>query len=191
MAAERTKALPLKSSPVVKYSFPPIGPKNARLLILGTLPGEESLRRQQYYGHPRNHFWPLIAALANRELPPLYEKRLALLNVNRWALWDVLEGAERIGSADSAIRNPTANAFSDYFAANPAIEAIAFNGQKARDLFRRFVVKPGIIAAGEFDLIELPSSSPLYTKTLDEKLAVWRSKLRAHIAGSRQEFRVK
>ena len=184
MAAERKKALPRESSPV-KYSFPPIGPKNARLLILGTLPGEESLRRQQYYGHPQNHFWPLIAALANRELPPVYEKRLALLNVNRWALWDVLEGAERIGSSDAAIRNPTANAFADYFAANPAIEAIAFNGQKARDLFRRFVVKPGIVAAGDFDLIELPSSSPLYTKTLDQKLAVWRSKLTAHIAGSR------
>ncbi|MBY0559575.1 DNA-deoxyinosine glycosylase [Hyphomicrobium sp.] len=191
MAAERVKGQQIESSPVVKYSFPPIGPKNARLLILGTLPGEESLRRQQYYGHPRNHFWPLIAALANRELPPIYEKRLALLNVNRWALWDVLEGAERIGSADSAIRNPTANAFGTYLAANPAIEAIAFNGQKARDLFRRFVVKPGIVAEDDFDLIELPSSSPLYTKTLDEKLTVWRSRLKGHIAGSRQELRVK
>lgn len=191
MAAEQTKVSPIESSPLVKYSFPPISPKNSRLLILGTLPGEESLRLNQYYGHPRNHFWPLIAALADRELPPLYEKRLALLNVNRWALWDVLEGAERLGSADAAIRNPTANSFADYFAANPAIEAIAFNGQKARDLFRRFVLKPGIVAQGDFDLIELPSSSPLYTKTLDEKLAVWRSKLGAHIAGGRQEFRAK
>jgi TDG/mug DNA glycosylase family protein len=185
MALERTKALPIESSPVVKYSFPPIGSQNARLLILGTLPGEESLRLQQYYGHPRNHFWPLIAALANRQLPPLYEDRLALLEINRWAVWDVLEGAERIGSADAAIRNPTANAFGNYFAANPAIEAIAFNGQKARDLFRRFVLKPGIVAQSDFEWIELPSSSPLYTKTLDEKLAVWRSKLAAHIAGGR------
>lgn len=188
MAAERTKALPTESSPVVKYSFPPTGAKNARLLILGTLPGEESLRLQQYYGHPRNHFWPLIAALANRELPPLYEKRLALLEINRWAVWDVLEGAERIGSADSAIRNPTANAFATYFAANSKIEAIAFNGQKARDLFRRFVLKPGIVAQGDFDLIELPSSSPLYTKTLDEKLAVWRERLAPHTGPRRKSL---
>lgn len=135
MAAERTKALPIESVPVVKYSFPPIGPKDARLLILGTLPGEASLRLQQYYGHPRNHFWPLIAALSGTPVPPLYEERTALLQINRWAVWDVLEGAERIGSSDAAIRNPTANAFGKYFAANSAIEAIAFNGQKARDLF--------------------------------------------------------
>ncbi|CAA2136674.1 DNA-deoxyinosine glycosylase [Hyphomicrobium sp. ghe19] len=191
MAAERRKAPTIETSPIIKYSFPPLSPAGARLLILGTLPGEESLRLQRYYGHPRNHFWPLIAALSNKPLPPLYEDRLALLEINRWAIWDVLEGAERIGSADAAIRNPTANAFADYFAANPAIKAIAFNGQKARDLFRRFVMKPGIVAAGDFDLIELPSSSPLYTKTLDEKLAVWRSKLAGHIADGRQEFRVK
>ncbi|RUP07932.1 DNA-deoxyinosine glycosylase [Hyphomicrobium sp.] len=169
-----------RSDPSVKYSFPPISPAGARLLILGTLPGEESLRRQQYYGHPRNHFWPLIAALADKPLPLSYEDRLALLNVNRWAVWDVLEGAERIGSADAAIRNPAANAFGAYFAANPEIRAIAFNGQKARTLFRRFVIKPGIVAENDFAMIALPSSSPLYTKTLDEKLAVWREKLAPH-----------
>ncbi|WP_045837387.1 DNA-deoxyinosine glycosylase [Hyphomicrobium sp. 99] len=184
MAAERTKTLPVESAPIVKYSFPPISPAGARLLILGTLPGEESLRLQQYYGHPRNHFWPLIAALSDKPLPATYEDRLALLEINRWAVWDVLEGAERIGSSDAAIRNPAANAFGAYFAANPAISAIAFNGQKARDLFRRFVVKPGLVAETDFAMIELPSSSPLYTKTLDEKLAVWRAKLAPHTRSS-------
>jgi hypoxanthine-DNA glycosylase len=165
----------------IKYSFPPIVPDKARLLILGTLPGEESLRRQQYYGHPRNHFWPLIAALSGKPLPETYVERTTLLHVNRWALWDVLEGAERMGSSDAAIRNPKANAFSDFFTAHPTIKTIAFNGQKARELFRRHVVKPGIIAEDAFLAIELPSSSPLYTKSFDEKLGVWRTRLSAFL----------
>src|SRR5262245_54668581 len=117
MAIARTKPKPApQSKPVIKYSFPPIVSNGARLLILGTLPGEESLRLQQYYGHPRNNFWPLIAALSNKPLPERYEERTALLTANQWALWDVLEGAERIGSSDAAIRNPTANAFAELFA---------------------------------------------------------------------------
>ncbi len=194
MALEKSKALPVESNPLVKYSFPPIGPPGAHLLILGTLPGEESLRLKQYYGHPRNHFWPIVSALSGRPLPLTYEERVALLEINRWAVWDVLEGAERIGSSDAAIKNPVANAFDAFFAANAEIRAIAFNGQKARDLFRRFVLKPGIVAADDFTMLELPSSSPLYTKTLDEKLSLWRDRLAPYarpVTHKRQELRVK
>jgi hypoxanthine-DNA glycosylase len=175
----------------IKYSFPPIVPDKARLLILGTLPGEESLRLQQYYGHPRNHFWPLVAALSAKALPETYAERTALLHMNRWALWDVLHGAERIGSSDAAIRNPTANAFDDFLAAHPTIKTIAFNGQKARDLFRRHVVKPGIFAEDAFAMIALPSSSPLYTKSFEEKLGIWRMKLSACAPAARQNHRAK
>ncbi len=91
----------------------------------------------------------------------------------------MLKGAERVGSSDAAIRNPTANAFGEFFATYPAIRTIAFNGQKARDLFRRFVVNPGIVPETDFSMIDLPSSSPLYTKSFEEKLAVWRRKLSA------------
>jgi hypoxanthine-DNA glycosylase len=121
----------------------------------------------------------LIAALSGRRLPLSYEECTALLKINRWALWDVLEGAERVGSSDAAIRNPTANAFGEFFAAYPRIRAIAFNGQKARSLFRRFVVKAGVISEADFAMIDLPSSSPLYTKSFDEKLAAWQTKLSA------------
>lgn len=184
--------MPVAKPPVaIKYSFPPIVPDNANLLILGTLPGEESLRLQQYYGYARNHFWPLIAALSGKPLPATYVERTALLHANRWALWDVLEGAERIGSSDAAIRNPTANAFGDFFAMHPNIRTVAFNGQKARDLFRRYVLKPGIVAADRITTIDLPSSSPLYTKPLEEKLAVWRAQLQAHIPTAGQKRRAK
>jgi double-stranded uracil-DNA glycosylase len=166
---------------LAKYSFPPIVGADARLLILGTLPGEESLRLQQYYGHTRNHFWPLIAAVFNEPPPVSYPERVDLLKRNRCALWDVLESAERVGSLDSAIRNPVANAFAEFLAAYPKIRTIAFNGQKARSLFRRYVMKPGAVCEEGFTMLDLPSSSPLYTKSFEEKLRVWRAELAAAV----------
>lgn len=174
-----------------KYSFPPIVPDGARLLILGTLPGEESLRLQQYYGFSRNHFWALIAALSGQPLPTTYPEKTALLHVNKWALWDVLEGAERIGSSDAAIRNPTVNAFGGFFAVYPAITTVAFNGQKARDLFRRYIVKPGLVRQDRFTAIELPSSSPLYTIAFEEKLKLWQARLEAFLPAQNQNRRAK
>jgi hypoxanthine-DNA glycosylase len=168
---------------MAKYSFPPIVTPNARLLILGTLPGDASLRLQQYYGHPRNHFWPLVAAIFGEAVPADYAGRVALLKRNRCALWDVLESAERAGSSDAAIRNAVANPFAAFFADYPDIKTIAFNGQKARALFRRHVVKAGHVLEQNFTTIDLPSSSPLYTKPLDEKLGVWRAKLLAAVSG--------
>ncbi len=176
---------------LIKYSFPPFVPEGSRLMILGTLPGEESLRLRQYYGHPRNDFWPLVAALSGKTVPAIYEERVALLVHNRWALWDVLKGAERIGSSDAAIRNPIANAFDKFFAANPAIDTIAFNGQKARDLFRRFVLKPGVVSTDRFSAIDLPSSSPLYTIPFEEKLLLWRARLKAFVPAQPQKRRAK
>jgi hypoxanthine-DNA glycosylase len=180
-----------KPLPAIKYSFPPFVPDGARLIILGTLPGEESLRLQQYYAYPRNHFWPLIAALVGEGLPVEFPARKQMLQRNRIALWDVIEGAERIGSSDAAIRNPTPNAFGALFAAHPTIEAIAFNGQKAHELFRRYVVKPGIIGDDRFTAIDLPSSSPLYTIPFEEKLVVWRRKLNPYLNTHPQKRRAK
>jgi double-stranded uracil-DNA glycosylase len=180
-----------KPTPLIKYSFPPFVPDRARLIILGTLPGEESLRLQQYYAHPRNHFWPLIAALSERPLPATFAGRVALLKSIRWAIWDVLEGAERVGSSDAAIRNPAANAFGAFFAAHPDLRTVAFNGQKAHELFRRYVLKTGHVDPNGFSLIELPSSSPLYTIPFEDKLAVWRERLAPYLPGRRQNRRAK
>ena len=99
--SEELSVLAGETEVLTKFSFPPIIGANARLLILGTLPGEESLRLRQYYGHPRNHFWPLIAAIFDKSLPAAYAERERLLKRNRSALWDVLESAERVGSLDS------------------------------------------------------------------------------------------
>jgi double-stranded uracil-DNA glycosylase len=163
---------------LTKYSFPPIVASDAKILILGTLPGEESLRLQQYYGHTRNHFWPAIAAVVNEPPPTLYSERVAMLLRNRIALWDVLECAERTGSAlDSAIESERANDFAEFFRQHPMIRTVAFNGNNAHKFFKRLVGKIQDLPPELVLLPPLPSTSPAYARPFEEKVAKWRAAL--------------
>ncbi|MFN3389918.1 MAG: DNA-deoxyinosine glycosylase, partial [Allosphingosinicella sp.] len=95
----------------LKRSFPPVVDANTRVLVLGSLPGEQSLARAQYYAHPRNHFWRLIGAVAGVELAALaYPERLEALRAARIGLWDTVGSARRTGSLDGAIRDHRPNA---------------------------------------------------------------------------------
>jgi len=161
---------------VVSNGFPPIADAHARVLILGSLPGQESLRQQQYYAQPRNAFWTLMGRLfgAGPELP--YDERARRLIQSRVALWDVCAAAHRPGSLDAAIRPDSVvpNDFAPFIAAHPQIRLIAFNGSKAAELYRR-VVLPGLPAALQTLRCEtLPSTSPAHASmTLEDKLARW------------------
>jgi hypoxanthine-DNA glycosylase len=157
-------------------SFPPVSAPDARILILGSMPGAASLAAGQYYAHPQNRFWPLMGELlgAGRELP--YEARLARLKEKGIALWDVLAQCEREGSLDSAIRAECANDFAAFFAAHPQIARICFNGRKAADSFRRFV--PRESAGADVPLLILPSTSPANASVpYAEKRAAWAAAL--------------
>ena len=156
-------------APVLKSSFPPVADAGARVLILGSLPGEVSLARAQYYANPRNQFWRLIEGVAGVSLPADYAARLAAVRDIGIALWDTVKAASRTGSLDGAIRNPEANALADLVAELPALQAIAFNGGKASAIGRRQLGDTAGLA-----LITLPSSSPALTVSFDEKLAAWR-----------------
>ena len=148
----------------------PVGSDDARLLVLGSLPGEASLAAQRYYAHPQNQFWRLLGAAIGEELAGIaYEDRLARLSARRIALWDVVAEAVRKGSLDAAIRDPTANPLAEFVEAHPGVAAIAFNGQTAAKLGRR-VLGPG---GDRLQLIDLPSSSPAYTAPFDAKAARW------------------
>ncbi|MDP1875223.1 DNA-deoxyinosine glycosylase [Phenylobacterium sp.] len=141
-----------------------------RLLILGSLPGEMSLARAEYYANPRNQFWRLIAAAAGQALPEAYEARLARLRDFGVGLWDVVGSAERVGSLDGAIRHATPNRLADLVATLPDLRAVAFNGGRAHALGAPVLAgREGIV------LLPLPSSSPAYTLAFDLKLARWRS----------------
>lgn len=158
--------------------FPPVEPKRARALILGTLPSAESIRQGQYYAHPRNAFWPIMGALfgAGRELP--YARRLRKLAARGVMLWDVLEAAERPGSLDSAIhpRRRLANDIPALLARHPELEKILFNGAPAEALFRKLVAKKCGDRLAGVELVRLPSTSPAHaSRTFAQKLAAWRA----------------
>jgi hypoxanthine-DNA glycosylase len=157
--------------------FPPIARRDAHTLILGSLPGQRSLQMQQYYAHPHNAFWKLIAALFGADGASSYPRRVRILRENRIALWDVLEAAERPGSLDSSIVHGSAcaNDFARFFRAHPRIQRVFFNGRKAEEMYRRFVLPK---LGEEFSYIRyagLPSTSPAHAgMTFAKKLDRWR-----------------
>ena len=157
-------------------SFPPVADASARILILGSMPGEESLRAGQYYAHPRNAFWQLMGELfaADPELP--YERRTQQLKKSGVALWDVLASCKRKGSLDSAIAadSITANDFQTFFARHRKINQVFFNGATAERSFRMHVL-PGLTAQ-PLQYTRLPSTSPAHAALSHaQKRTAWRA----------------
>jgi hypoxanthine-DNA glycosylase len=161
--------------------FPPLTGPGARVLILGTLPSRRSIAEGQYYGHPRNAFWPIMGKLlgAGRELS--YAQRTERLVEAGVAVWDVLAASIRPGSmdADIDIATATANDFESFFLAHPQIRLVCFNGRKAEALFRRMVV-PGLETRFNSLRYEtLPSTSPAYAAIgFEDKVKRWQAILR-------------
>lgn len=148
-----------------------------RVLVLGSMPGEVSLQKQQYYAHPRNAFWRIMSDLIGFEVQADYPDRLHGLLCAGIGLWDVLRNSERRGSLDSAIVADTmaVNDFGALFRERPGISRVFFNGAKAEELFRR-LVKPGVSAA--IICNRLPSTSPANAAVPHSaKLAAWRAVL--------------
>jgi hypoxanthine-DNA glycosylase len=156
-------------------SFDPIARRDARTLILGSMPGAASLAAGRYYAHPRNAFWRIMAELLGFDPQAPYATRARALCAARVALWDVLHSCVRRGSLDTMIVNDSevANDFRAFFRAHPRIDTVCFNGAKAEASYRRHVL-PGI-AAG-FRYVRLPSTSPAHAGlSYARKLAAWRA----------------
>ena len=154
--------------------FPPIVGVTSRVLILGTMPGEESLRRQEYYGHPRNQFWRILADIFHAPLAETYPERVALLRQKRLAVWDVLQTCERQGSLDQAIRNAVPNDFRGMFKTYRNLRMIVFNGRKAQDLFEHTVLRQQGLEGIALPRLLMPSTSPAATLPLSAKVERWR-----------------
>ena len=141
---------------------------DARALILGSLPGDASLTAQQYYAHPRNHFWILVSELAGADLTIMnYPARIAALQAAGIALWDVIGDASRPGSLDQKIRDARANDLRGFVDQLPNLRAVAFNGKKAAAL------AAGMFEGLPVDIIHLASSSPAYTIGATAKGESW------------------
>lgn len=152
--------------------FAPILGRRPKLLILGSMPGLESLRRRQYYGHPRNQFWALLGEASGTELAALsYPRRLAALKRLGIALWDTLKECTREGSLDGDIGDETPNDIARLVRESD-VRAVFLNGGKARRVFQRHCAAglPGGVA-----VVALPSSSPAAAAIpYAEKLRRWR-----------------
>ncbi len=160
-----------------KRAFEPVVDAHTRVLVLGSLPGDASLKAGQYYGHPRNGFWRLIGGVTGRDLVALpYPERLDALKAAGVGLWDVIAGAERNGSLDAAIRNAVVADLRGLVASLPELGAVAFNGATAARIGRRSL--EGVDGPA---LIDLPSSSPAHARPLADKAAAWNS-LKAHLS---------
>ena len=125
----------------VLTGLPPVVASDCRVLILGSMPGAASLQAARYYAHPRNRFWPLMAALADVPAEATYGERLVALQRAGIGLWDVIGECRRAGSLDSAIvrGSERANALVPLIVSLGQLRVIAFNGAAAASLFRRHV----------------------------------------------------
>jgi hypoxanthine-DNA glycosylase len=151
--------------------FPPVVDDTAGLLILGSFPSVLSLANGEYYGNPRNAFWPITGALFGFDAAAPYETRLAALKSAGVALWDVLHMCRRAGSADAKIdpKSLVANDFGQLFAVYPSITRVCFNGSAAQQLFSRLVD-----VDADIDYRLLPSTSPARAMPAGRKLQAWR-----------------
>lgn len=175
---ERTES----AMPVI-YSFAPVAGNRARILILGSMPGEASLTANQYYAHPRNAFWPIMAPLLSIPADSPYQEKIAALHASPIALWDVLQSCQRSGSLDSSIETgtQTINDFQTFFSLHPAITHVFFNGGTAEACFVRHVLHQHDF--GSLKLSRLPSTSPANARlSFDDKCRIWHEEIRLALA---------
>ncbi len=158
-------------------SFEPVFGPNSRAIILGSWPSPKSWEEGFYYGHPRNRFWPLMAALTQRPVPVSVEEKKRLILENGLALWDVLEHCTIQGAQDATIRDPEPVDLERVLAAAP-IQAVFCNGTAAWQLYERFLRPVSGIPA-----VKLPSTSPANAAWPLERLrADWEPKLAPFLA---------
>ena len=165
---------PKSSYNVLSFGFPPISTPDARVLILGSLPGRQSLERGEYYGNPRNTFWKIMAAHVG-SVPEDYAGRVGMLAERRVALWDVLTAATRSGSLDADIEDDAIpNNFGAFFHTHPKILRLCFNGVTAAKLYSQHALPKLDDCQRTFECHRLPSTSPAHaTLSLPTKIKQW------------------
>lgn len=154
----------------LKTAFKPIVDEKSKILILGTMPGERSLKLQQYYGHGRNQFWKILFELFEEPFTKDYSKRTQLLLQKRIAVWDVLSHCEGKGSSDTAIKNEIPNDFTTFYNTYPDISRIFLTSQKAESFYNKYIGKQSIRT---YYLLPSPSSANTW-KTYNEKVNDWK-----------------
>lgn len=161
--------------PPIIRSFEPIAAPDARLLILGSMPGVASLDAGQYYAHRQNAFWRIMGDLVGAGPDKDYDERKRILTERGIAVWDVLKCCVRPGSLDADIRDEIPNDFASFFVAHPRITRIGLNGGKAAASFKAHAAH---YCPSSVTVTRLPSTSPAYAaRSFAEKCEMWRAGL--------------
>jgi hypoxanthine-DNA glycosylase len=169
-------AQPLEST-TLSCGFPPIARRDARVLVLGSMPSVASLAKGEYYAHPRNAFWPIMGHLFGAGPDIRYRERQRILREERVAVWDVLKQCARLGSLDTAIDpdSEIPNDFGTFFRRHSSISAVFFNGGKAEAAFRKHAAANVARLGRSLHYVRLPSTSPAHAgRSFEEKLVAWR-----------------
>lgn len=155
--------------------FPAVADERTDRMIIGSMPGAASLMAHQYYAHPRNAFWKIVAELFGATYPfESYDAKLSLLLKNGVGLWDVFASCDRDGSLDSDIRNAVANDFESFLKLHPNITALYFNGNKAYQSFTTAFKNKAFVQ--KLTLVPLPSTSPANARlTFADKIKAWKA----------------
>lgn len=164
--------------------FAPIVGDTARILVLGSMPSAASLALGRYYGHPRNRFWSVMAALfpesAEALLSPDFDRRYSALTVNGVALWDTIGRCRRTGSLDSAIRDWTPNDVAGLLLRHPEIHTVILNGKKSEAVWKKSRAAESLGKRNDLCILTLPSTSPANAAFgLERLITCWREALRA------------
>ncbi|GAB4171534.1 MAG: DNA-deoxyinosine glycosylase [Wenzhouxiangellaceae bacterium] len=178
-------------------SFAPVWRADARVLILGSVPGRRSLAEQRYYAHPRNAFWQIVEQVCGVPATQPYGQRLQGLIECGVALWDVIGRCRRRGSLDQRIERETieVNPVGRLLGRCPELRCIVFNGAAAETAFRRHVLKDLAGRADGLRLVRLPSTSAANAmRPVAGKVEIWRATLegvlrRDSVCGSRRQSR--
>ena len=156
-------------------SFSPLLERDSRVLILGTMPSQISLAKDEYYANPRNCFWWLMSELCDFDMQISYLEKIAAIQAKGIALWDVLQECERSGSLDAKIERASekVNDFQELLRSHQNIELICFNGVAAMQIFMRHLPELNC-AHNNLSLQRLPSTSPAHAAmTKHKKLELW------------------
>jgi double-stranded uracil-DNA glycosylase len=167
---------------LIDHGFSPVVDDDSVVLVLGSMPGTFSLRATQYYGHPRNAFWPIAAAVFALDAASAYEARTDALLRHGVALWDVIASCERPGSLDADIdaSSVVVNPIAALLLQQPRLRRVCCNGATSSTLFARYVAPELAALAIDVDVHHLPSTSPAHASmSFDQKCARWSRALNA------------
>jgi len=163
-------------------SFNYIADEKAKILILGSIPGKESLTKQQYYAHPKNLFWHFMSGIFSFDFSLSYPDKTEMLKAKYVALWDVIENCKRATSLDSDIKKDSVNTnnFCLFFKKHLHIKNVFFNGKMAEHLYFKRALPFLGKTYPEIQYYLLPSTSPA-NASIDkkEKFRQW-SRIKKH-----------